>query len=149
VKANQDNFGNLDIASFERNPYPEISEDVQQTLSRLLGYDLGNGIYRRLLCDSDGRLYVSTSVTQGAVAVNSAVTVSLASIQLAAANGSRKSIYIQNLGANAIYVNYGATASIVTGLQIPSGGTFIEDRYLGIITAIALVAGNDVRIVEM
>lgn len=149
MKANQDNFANLDSGIFNRNPYPDISEDVQQTLSRSYAYDAGNGINRRILCDSDGRLLVSTSASTSAAANNSQITVSLVSVQLVAANGSRKYLAIENLGANPIYIVLGSVALVATGFQIPSGGIWIEDRYLGAINAIATIAGNDVRIQEV
>lgn len=136
----------LTLVPFEFSP--EIDPKLLQTFSREMGWDANNGIWRMLLTDVDGRLLVSTSVTQGANANQFALNVGLASVQIIGANNSRRTIIIQNLGINSIYVNFGSNGSTVTGLVIPSNGTLIEDHFLGAINAISLGATNDVHIVE-
>jgi glucose/arabinose dehydrogenase len=133
------------------HPYsPNIKVDnfIQQALSRLMGFDALNHIWRNLKTDQDGRLYVSTSASQNATAVNSAVTVAQVSIQLLAANPNRKQLVIQNLGANNIFFTYGATAIAATGIAVQNNQTYIDNSYVGVVTAISLVGNNDVRILE-
>lgn len=149
MKANKPGFGNTDLQTTIIDHYPEIEDKIVQTLSRLMGFDNANQLYRQLLADADGRLLVSSSPTQATIAVNSAAVVGIVSSQILAANNSRRSAYIQNLGGVPIYIAYGIPAAIATGLQIPVGGIFIEDRYLGAINAISTVAAQDVRIVEI
>lgn len=149
MKANKQGFANTDLQIEGYNAYPDISDNIQQTLARLLGFDANNQIYRALLTDPDGRLYVSTSATQAASAVNSQVTVGVVSVALVSQNNSRRSLTIQNLGAAPIYLAYGQAALVATGIQIPSNGIYIEDRYLGAVNAISSAAGNDVRILEI
>jgi hypothetical protein len=149
MKANKEGFANTDLEISSYNPYPEISEDIQQTLARLLAFDILNDRNKSLICDSDGRLYVSTATTPSNVAVNSAAVVGVATSQILAANGSRKQVTIQNLGTVAVYISYGTPATLATGYQIPSGGSYIENVYTGAINAISSLAAQDVRIVEI
>lgn len=143
-----DGFNTLDIGV---QPYLKdiaISDNLQQTLDRLMAFDLPNKTWRTLKSDSDGRLYVTTAPTQTSTAPQSNPTVGVAQSAILAANPSRKLMMIQNLGSNAIYIGFGNNITTVTGFQIPSGATFIDDHFLGVVNAISGTAGQDVRIVE-
>lgn len=149
MKANKPGFADTDLQIDDREFYPEIQPGIIQTLSRLMGFDSSNSRYRALLADVDGRLLVSTSATQGSVAVNSQVNVGVASGQVVAANASRKSVYMFNLGTVNIYVNYGNPAIVASSFPIlPNTGIF-EDRYLGVINAISTIAAQDLRVIEI
>lgn len=55
-----ENFNNTE-AQLAPNPlFPTVSEDVIQTLTRLLAQDINNGIFRFLRADQDGRLLVTS-----------------------------------------------------------------------------------------
>jgi len=149
VKANKDGFASTDLEIVSFDAYPEISIDIQQSLSRLLAFDSLNKRFKTLLCDSDGRLYVSTAATPTNTATNSAASVGVATSQIVAANASRKQITFQNLGSVPIFISYGTPATLATGYQIPVGGSFIEDKYTGAVNAISTLAAQDVRIVEI
>jgi len=144
----KESFNNTEAQLAPNPTFPAISEDVQQTLARLMGLDPNNSIFRFLRTDQDGRLLVSATSLQGTSAQQPNVTVTTASINLLAANSSRRVFIIQNLGASAIYLGFGITA-LTTHLQVPAnGGVFIDDHFLGAINAIAASGSNDVRIAE-
>lgn len=147
-KSQKANFFRTDLSLAPNPVLPEVDEKIQQAITRLLGWDTNNELWRSLLTDQDGRLLVSTSVTQGQSAVQTAVSVGVATVQLIGINTSRRLIMIQNLGAAAIYINFGNPGSLTTGFQIPSNGVFIDDHFLGAINAISAAAANDVRVTE-
>jgi len=142
------NVNRTDLALNPNPVQPDVDEKLIQSFARLLIWDSSNEIWKLALSDADGRLLVTTSATQASVANQPQINVALVSIQLLAANPSRRLVIIQNLGANPIFVNFGSTALAASGLQIGSGQTFIDDHTNGVINAIALVGSNDVRIVE-
>jgi len=148
AKSQVENINDTDLSLVPNPVLPDIDEKLGQTFSRLMVWDSAARKWRKALSDTDGRVLVSTSVTQGTVVNQPQVNVALVSIQLLAANSARRLMIIQNLGANAIFVTFGTPALAASGLQIPSGGVFIDDHFLGIVTAIALVGSNDTRIVE-
>lgn len=143
-----DGFNTLDLGL---QPYVKdipISDNLQQTLDRLMAFDVNNKTWRTLKSDSDGRLYVTTAPTQTTIAPQSNPTVGVAQSAILGANPSRKLMIIQNLGGSPIYLGFGNNITAATGFQIAPGQTFIDDHFLGVVNAISGVAGQDVRIVE-
>lgn len=148
-KANKVGFADTDL---ELEPYdrsPVISDDIQQSLTRLMGWDDNNNIWRSALVDVEGKLKVSSSATQTDIASNGLAVVGVASIALAAANPDRRQIIIQNKGTVAIYIGFGVTPVVGTHFEIPVNGTFADDVFTGIINAIASLAAQNVIVVEM
>lgn len=149
MKVTKNNFANTDIGLSPYLVNPEISETIQQTLARLLGWDNDTQQFKLILVDGDGRVLVSTSPTQASSGVNSQATVGVASSVILAANTLRKQYIIQNLGTTAIYLGFGSAAVVATGFQLPPNGIIADDVFIGEIQAISTVAAQDVRIVEM
>lgn len=148
MNSTRDGFGNTDLGLTPYVPFPDIDEKIQQTISRLLGWDYLSDIYRSLIVDSDGRLLVSSSPTKADSGNNSAVTVDNVGVTLLANNPLRKSYVIQNLGVNIVYIQFGNTPLTTTGIALDTNGILTDDIYTGIITAITSVGNSDVRIVE-
>jgi hypothetical protein len=149
MKANKLGFGKTDLQNSNPELYPDISDAIQQTLARLLGFDIANSQYKSLVVDSDGRLLVSTSALATTNSTNSAVSVGVASTAVVAANANRKSIYLYNNGTLPIFVGYGLAATLALGFPIPVGGAIFEDKYLGSIFAISTLAAQDLRVLEI
>lgn len=148
LHTSNDGFNTLDLGL---QPYLSdipISDNLQQTLDRLMAFDVNNKTWRTLKSDSDGRLFVTTAPTQTSTAPQSNPTVGVAQSAILSANPSRKLMMIQNLGSAAIYVGFGNNITTATGFQIAPQQTFIDDHFLGIVNAISGSAGQDVRIVE-
>lgn len=149
MKSNKQGFGQTDLQVINPDLNPDISEGISQTLTRLLGYDPSNLQYKTLVCDSDGRLLVSTSALATTVSVNSAASIGIASSVVVNANSNRKSVYLYNNSANTIYLGYGLAATLATGFPIPSGSAIFEDKFLGSIYAITTVAAQELRVLEI
>jgi hypothetical protein len=128
---------------------PVVSDDIQQTLSRLLGWDRNSQLWRLVETDVDGRLLVSTDATKVSVGTNSAVSVGVASTAILAANNTRRYFVLYNNGTVPIAIEYDTTAVLATGLLIPVGGMYSDDGYVGAISGIASVAAQDVRVLEV
>lgn len=145
-------FNGFGDTEFQIEPYefnPNVSSDIQQTLSKVSGFNESNRIWKGLRVDPDGRLYVSSSPTQTNDAVNSAASVTTTSTLLLSENPDRRQYIIQNLGSSDIYLMFDTIAVAAQGIKIPSDGLFGDDVYQGAISAICLTGTADVRIVEM
>lgn len=149
TNSNQPNINKTDLALTPDILNPEIADAIIQAFVRNMAWDGNNNLWRKLLADVDGRLLVSTSPTQGSSAVQSQSTLPAVTTQILGINTSRRLMIIQNLGATAIYLGFGIPALVATGLQVASGGSFIDDHFLGAVNAISTSGTNDVRITEM
>lgn len=143
-----DGFNTTDQGLQPYNPDIAIDDKLLQALVRLLGFDAANKTWRALKTDQDGRLYVTTAPTQGLNVSQSVVSVLNTQTTILAANPSRRQMIIQNLGSAAIYLGLGNTVTTATGLQIPSNGIFIDERFLGAVYGISGTSGQDVRVAE-
>lgn len=82
------------------------------------------------------------------------VTVGTTAVGLGQFPRSRLAIYISNNGANAIFIGFGSTVAVNTGIQVPANGftslTWIPDNELLIqdMFAISSAAGNGVHVIE-
>jgi len=81
----------------------------------------------------------------------SPVTIGTSSATLVAANESRKYLRILNTGAAAIYLAFGATAVVGSGIYVGAGGTFemtIDNLTTEAVTAKSSGADNVVYVQE-
>jgi hypothetical protein len=85
-------------------------------------------------------------------ATNSTATVGVASGTVLAANEARKRAIIVNSGAAGVWLSFGATAVVGTGVFLAAGGGSFEidpdELYTGLITGISAGAGNVCGVVE-
>ena len=132
-----------------RNQLPNISSDVQQTLSRILVWDESNKEFLFLRSDTDGRLQVTGSASTSDQANNSSVTVNNVSTTIAAANPDRKSILIQNLGTQEVYFELASVALVAIGIELKTNQIFETSIYTGAISGITSAGSSDVRVVEI
>lgn len=147
-KSNTENINNTDLNIVPLVINPDIADQLIQAFVRNFGWDANNKLWRRVLTDTDGRMLVSTSVTQGSSSNQPQINVGTSTVQLLGINNSRRLVMIQNLGAVPIYIGFGVPATVAGGFQIAAGGTFIDDHFLGAINAIAPSGTADTRIVE-
>ena len=134
------------------NPYdvsPNVSEDIQQTLSRLVGWDIAGEQWRDIIVDSDGRVLTSSGATVATIAAHSNPTVGLVSVALLPSNPDRNSFTIFNNSGNDIEIQYAATAVLGQGIVLKPSVLFIEDTWSGAVSAISSVAANNVRVLEL
>ncbi len=89
---------------------------------------------------------VTTAI--GSVVTVAAVTVGVVAVLVAAANGLRQKLNIQNLGAADIYIGP-AGVTTATGTKVFAGGGSYEiEGTTAALYAISASAGNDVRVLE-
>ena len=103
-----------------------------------------------LLADSEGKLLVNVEGSGNVTAATcGSVTVASSSTTVLAARADRISAIIVNDSTENIYLCYGPTATLNSGIRInSSGGTIIEDKYIGIITAICSSGGRNLTVTE-
>lgn len=69
---------------------------------------------------------------------------------LQASNTARKELIIVNEAATVLYVKFGATATTTDyTVQIAAGGTYIEDKYTGVVTAILGAGSSNAQVTEI
>ena len=103
-----------------------------------------------LLADSEGKLLVNVEGSGNVTAATcGSVTVASSSTTVLAARADRISAILVNDSTENIYLCYGPTATLNSGIRInSSGGTIIEDKYIGIITAICSSGGRNLTVTE-
>lgn len=143
------------------NPVGSVAAGTAGTSSYLTGGifnttlpTLTNGQQAAVQLDSSGRLIVvgvlttKSDLTPGSP---TSATVGIASAQAVASNANRKGLILTNLSNNKIFLGFGATAVINTGVALYPGGSFEMDEYCfdtGAINAIASAASSTLAIQE-
>lgn len=141
-------LGNLEA---EVEPYislPDVDEAIGQSLSRLIGWDENNNIFRFLRCDKFGRVLTAGSDVDVLSPTQSAKSVDITDDILLNANSQRKAYIVQNLGAADIYLGFGSNIAIASRLKVPVDGVFSDTMFNGEIHAITSVGSSDVRVTE-
>ena len=123
------------IEPFDRRP--EISDDIQQGLDRLLAWDDNNNRFRLVRLDADGRLLVSSGATQTDAVTHSNTGVTFGGVTLIPANPNRKAFLIRNIGTDDIWVKLGLGAVAGSDLLLQVKEIFIDDLYTGVVTAMS------------
>jgi len=142
-------FDRMEVELMDRVGVQLLSDDIQQVLTRLMGWHDGSERFKLVRVDTDGRLYVSTSPTQASEATNSLASLTTTPSTVLAANPSRKQYFIYNEGADTVYLAFGSTLATTTAFIVPSGGVMADDIYTGIIVGRAVASTASLRVVEM
>lgn len=112
--------------------------------------DLDSPTAYPLIVDSDGRLIISPTSGDVSSATCSSITVAATSTQVLAARTDRTAAIIINDSDEEIYICYGATATLNSGIRLnKQGGTLIEDVYVGIVTAICTSGSKNLTVTEL
>lgn len=103
-----------------------------------------------LLVDSNGKLLVNLEASGNVTAATcSSVTVASSSTTVLTARSDRISAIIVNDSNENIYIKYGTGATLNSGIRLNSeGGTLIEEKYTGIITAICASGSKNITVTE-
>lgn len=136
---------------YEVHPYdslPEVDTKLLSTLSKIMARNDAQNRFLFVRADNTGRLLVSTSAAEVTVAAHSAVNVTVAGQTLLNANTARVAFLVQNLGAADIYIRLDAIPSLALGIKLAPNDNFVDDTYVGAVSAITLVGNADVRIME-
>ena len=141
-------FNQTDIDLTPNPILPDISDGIQQTLTRLLIWDDTNQRWARPQLSNDGKLLVETGSGSVDTAVQATASIGTSSAAVLSTNANRKAAVIQNLSSNTIYLGFGIPATQATGLALLPSQSFTIDFFTGVINAIAATSGNDVNIIE-
>jgi len=143
---------NLELTDFEFDKgfsNPDISDNYQQTLSRMIAYDEPSKLFRFVQVNSDGQLLVSSGASRTDVGNTSKALVGTSAVQILTENSGRKIFNILNNSGVTIWVDFENTVSVDTGFPISAGTNWYEETYYGELWAIALSDDNDMRIMEI
>lgn len=126
-----------------------ISDDIQDTISRVMGYHEAAETFKYLRTDGQGRLLVSSAASAVSTATTTSTNVLAAGTTLLAENTARRQYIVYNAGAEAIELFFGNVGVFGNGLPLAAGAYFADDIYVGKLTAICAVGPVGVRLVEM
>lgn len=110
---------------------PDISDNIQQTIARLEGWNEATNKFNLLRSDNVGRLLVSLAPPQAPFVNQTAVVVVAAEALILPANQNRRLYIIQNQDINPIFISY--TAGFVIGrmIEVASGTLWSDDLWNG------------------
>lgn len=143
---------NVDKSELTFNDFlanPEISREYLQAFVKLMAWSDAEETFKFVRVDSDGRILNSLQSATGDTLNNSSVSVTATPTLLASANADRKSVSIQNLGAQDVYIGGSASISTALGFILPVDGVFNLTTYTGAIYGVIPSSFNNVRVIEV
>ena len=142
-------FLNTEIFISPGAPFLRTNNFIQQTLSRLLGWNQDNKEWRALRVTNDGRLYITSQPQTVSTLEYTQVAVDTSAVQIKAANTNRRAIIIKNIADTNIYLGSDSAVTVNTGFLLSPGEALMDELYVGAWYAISDVAGGKVAIIEM
>lgn len=110
---------------------PEITDNIQQALSRLMGwYDL-DAVWKFIRTDSVGRLLVASGSGLASVINVNNFTPGAGTVNVLSANPARLKFEIQNTGASNVFVGFSATLTLANTILLNPGDIYYDDVYSG------------------
>jgi len=101
------------------------------------------------LCDTDGRLFVSTSPNKADEANHSMVVADADGEGILVANLDRKLFVIQNVGAVDAYISFGEATVIATAQVLSPGIALSSESWIGSIFCKTLADTTELRVLEV
>lgn len=145
----EENFGSVDVKS-EYDGQPVEAETLyHQALSYILGYITTKKQWKPLICDTDGRLLVSTSSTKSNTTTQSKPAPTTSSAVILSENTSRKLMIIENTGSVDVYLAFRQGAATTNDFKLVPSATYIDDVYYGEVRGITASGTGELRVVEM
>lgn len=102
----------------------------ETTLNNLLTQVIGNSRY-------------------GDTATTTSIPVTSTSTAVISANTNRKELIIYNDSNRSVWLTFGVTATLNSGINLPSKGTWVETVYRGQVSGIVTTGTSDLRITEV
>ena len=78
-----------------------------------------------------------------------AVTVGTSATLIRAAKPSRKSLFIQNVSTQDVYIGYTSAVTTATGIKVAPSAGLEDDLYTGTVYGIVAASTSDVRFAEV
>ena len=132
-----------------------LSGEVQIVQNGLIpsARTLANGVPLDVaVVDLQGNQLGGFDASRPSAATLATITVTNASVLLAAANAARRQLVVFNDGGNIVYVAFAATATTTAfTVRIPANGTYetVRDGYTGDVSAIRASGSGPVRVTEV
>lgn len=127
-------FDGLSHNELALDPYtnnPDISENIQQTISMLQAWNEALQTFKFVRMDNVGRLLVSFSPPSAPFVSQTNPAVGVAYGQVLAENQNRRYFLVYHGGTQAAYITYQAAGLDATSILIPPGSTFSDDLWTG------------------
>lgn len=148
MKSNKRGFGNVDIVPDKLFYQPDISEDIQQSLSRLLGWDALNEIFKLLGVDAEGRLLVSSGATKTDTITYTIIEVETTATLVVNQNNNRKQYLLQNLSGSVTWIGFDGNVDENLGYKLAVDASFGDDVYVGAIYALNTTGNANLLLIE-
>ncbi len=148
AKSTRDGFGRTNMALEELVLDPNISDDITQTLGRIMGFNYITRQWVGLATDIDGRLVISQSGVQTNQAIAGTVNVLLTATLIRPENPNRRQILLVNNGTTMSYIGFNAGVTALLGFPLPPGSTYEDSLYTGEYWGIAITSFCNFRFME-
>lgn len=142
AKVRYENFWRTSLRLQPETTDPDVSLEIAQSLSRLMGWDYTNGLWRPALADADGRLLVSTGAVKTNVVTQASGNVGGGAVTAVAENPNRKLYWVQAAGVGDIYVSLNPTFTLGSAIRLLPGMMWIDDIYYGTVRVASDGSGN-------
>lgn len=142
---------NFETTAFQLSPFepsPDVTEVIQQALSRLVGWDSEAQQWRFVRVNDSGDLFATVGPEQSASLNESVFTVTTTAQIVLAVNASRKKVVFYNNGTQTVYLGGTSGTSSSTGLPLGPGASYTEDIFNGAFYGITSTSTSDLRILE-
>lgn len=143
------NFNQLAFPNSGEQPKPTIGDDLQLTLTRLMGWNSEKEQWELIEADDDGRLIVSSGSLRTNENTSSQVTADGTAANALSESPTRRQYIIQNVGSVSVYMGFGEDAVVGEGMLLQSGATWIDDVWYGRISVITSGSTCDLIIQDM
>lgn len=133
------------------NDFPifETNNQIQHTLSQLLGYVEESGKTVLVRTDSDGNLLVNLEGSSAENATPSKATVTTTVTLIVSSRSGRNNLEVFNEGTVDVYIADDNTVSTTTGYILASGQSISFEDYVGALYGITASGSSDVRVMEV
>lgn len=146
------NFNGLAHNELALDPYtdsPEISEAIQQTISRIQAWNASQNIFRFLQVNNAGQLLVSVATPAAPVVSQTHILVTDVEAGALADNPLRRAFAVQNQGINNVYISYIVGLADNRKLIVGSGSTWTDETWTGpVYVKCDLTLASDIAIWE-
>jgi hypothetical protein len=141
-------FGLTTLDLEPNNALPDVSEDIQQALSRLLVFDTNNNRWVPVTGNTDGALLVTFSAPTSQAPAYGNVLVPVAAGIIFNANPLRKQLVMEFTTSAECYIGFNALLTVANGFLQAPGSVLSIDNYTGPIWGIAAIAFQFIRWME-
>jgi len=134
----------------EITPYPSsgwlrTNNFIQNTLSRLMGWDRLASKWRAVEVNEKRQLLVTLDRPTAITPIATVATVTITPQKILSSDVGRASWAIINMGANNVYLIPGVITEIFTGFVIPPNSAFSNDDFTGDVWVVTLVGTSEIR----